>query len=100
MLDETSVKRFYRLQYTNKKGEDLEVEIETGSSFFPFPDEWEEITLIKVRRQGQDDLEIEPDRTKRRQDDKFADYEEEAMDQFHKELKRSEEVMRSENNTK
>ena len=94
MLDETSVKRFYILQYTNKKGEALEVEIETGSSFFPFPDEWEEITMIKIRQKGQDDLEIEPD------DSEFADYEEDILLQFHKELERSEEAMKSENNIK
>ena len=88
MLDETCIKRSYKLQYVNKKGEDLEVIIERGSSFSPL-DEWEEVLTITVRPKGNADYEIEGS--------EFLVYEKEAMDQFHKELKRSEEVMKSEN---
>ena len=79
MLDELYVKNGYRLRYTNKEGEELEVDLERGSTFFPSTDESEEIVLIRIKRKGQDDLEIAPG------DDKFADYEDDIWEQFQKE---------------
>ncbi len=81
MLTYTGIRRYYKLEFTTKKGEKIEVDITSGLDYHPVEDYFREITLISIfsaKYKDYVDKELEPD------DKGFDEYEEEIWYQFDK----------------
>jgi len=48
MLTLCSTIKYYKLEYTNRKGEKIEADIECGQTSYPSENEWSEISVITI----------------------------------------------------